>query len=109
MLPTEWLISFHLIGITHQELQDQIQTLEIQISEHIKANYEYQNTVAIVISVAHRAKTIFDNSFEPARKRQFFNYILQDPAINEKKLYFSITSPYNLVLDLAMKPTWLRG
>ena len=23
-----------------------------------------------------------------------------------EKLYFSITSPYNLVLDLASKPTW---
>ena len=92
----------------HQELQDQIQTLEIEMSEHSKANYEYQNTVATVISVARRAKTIFDNSSEPARKRQFLNYLLQNPTINEEKLYFTIASPFNLVLELADCPNWLR-
>ena len=88
--------------------QDQIQTLEIEMSEHSKADYEYQNTVATVISVARRAKTIFDNSSDPARKRQFLNYILQNPTVNEKKLYFTIASPFNLVLELASTPNWLR-
>ena len=91
----------------HQEYQDQIQVLEIEMSEHSKADYDYQTTVATVLSVARRAKTIFDNSSEPARKRQFLNYILQNPTVNGKKLYFTIASPYNLVLDLASKPTWL--
>jgi DNA invertase Pin-like site-specific DNA recombinase len=93
----------------HQELQDQIQTLEIEMSEHSKADYDYQTTVATLISVARRAKTIFDNSSEPARKRQFLNYILQNPTINGKKLYFTIASPFNLVLELASNPNWLRG
>lgn len=92
----------------HQELQDKIQELEIEMSEHSKADYEYQNTVATVISVARRAKTIFDNSSEPARKRQFLNYLLQNPTINGKKLYFSIASPFNLVLELTSCPTWLE-
>jgi hypothetical protein len=77
------------------------------MSEHSKADYEYQNTVATVISVARKAKTIFDNSSEPARKRQFLNYILQNPTINEKKLCFTIASPFNLVLELASNPNWL--
>jgi|GEM_PF-1563907 len=85
-----------------------MQTLEIEMSEHSKADYEYQNTVAVVISVARRAKTIFDNSSEPARKRQFLNYILQNPTVNGKKLYFTIASPFNLVLELADSPNWLR-
>ncbi len=93
----------------HQELQEQMQLLEIEMSEHSKADYEYQNTVATVISVARRAKTIFDNSSEPTRKRQFLNYLLQNPTVNEKKLYFSIASPFNLVLELASTPNWLRG
>lgn len=92
----------------HQELQDQMQVLEIEMSEHSKADYEYQNTVATVISVARRAKTIFDNSSEPARKRQFLNYILQNPTVNGKKLCFTIASPFNLVLELASTPNWLR-
>ncbi|MBP9715452.1 MAG: recombinase family protein [Candidatus Pacebacteria bacterium] len=93
----------------HQEYQDQIQTLEIEMSEHSKADYNYQTTVATVISVARKAKTIFDNSSEPARKRQFLNYILQNPTVNGKKLYFTIASPFNLVLELASSPNWLRG
>jgi len=103
-----------LVGITkdiydkkHQELQDQIQVFEIEMSEHSKADYEYQNTVATVISVARKAKTIFDNSSELARKRQFLNYLLQNPTVNEKKLCFTIASPFNLVLELASTPNWL--
>jgi hypothetical protein len=91
----------------HQEYQDKMQTLEIELSEHSKADYEYQNTVATVVSVARRAKTIFDNSSEPARKRQFLNYILQNPTVNGKKLCFTIASPFNLVLELADSPNWL--
>ena len=93
----------------HQEYQDQIQVLEIEMSEHSKADYDYQTTVATVLSVARRAKTIFDNSSEPARKRAFLNYILQNPTVNGKNLEFTIASPFNLVLELASTPNWLRG
>ncbi len=85
----------------HQEYQDQIQTLEIELSEHTKADYDYQTTVAVVVSVARRAKTIFENSSEVAGKRAFLSYLLQNPTINEKTLDFSIRSPFNLVLELA--------
>ncbi len=92
----------------HQEYQNQAQVLEIELSEHTKADYNYQTTVATVISVARRAKTIFERSSDIAGKRQFLNYILQNPTVNEKKLYFSIASPFNLVLELADNPDWLR-
>jgi len=93
----------------HQDYRDQIQLLEIELSEHTKADYDYQTTVATVISVARRAKTIFENCSEPSEKRAFLNYLLQNPTVYEKKLYFSIASPFNLVLELADNPTWLRG
>lgn len=91
----------------HQELQDKMQVLEIELSEHRKADSEYQTTVATVISVARRARAIFDGSSEPAEKRAFLNYLLQNPTVNGKKLYFSIASPFNLVLELADSPNWL--
>jgi len=106
MLPP-W-ITQDLYDKKHQELQEQIQLLEIEMSEHSKADYEYQNTAATVISVARRAKTIFDNSSEPARKRAFLNYILQNLTVDGKNLCFSIASPFNLVLELASSPNWLR-
>ena len=92
----------------HQEYQDQMQTLEIELSEHRKADHDYQTTVATVISVARRAKPIFENSSEPSGKRAFLSYILQNPTVNGKKLDFTLASPFNLVLELADSPNWLR-
>lgn len=85
-----------------------MQVLEIELSEHRKADSDYQTTVATVISVARRARTIFENSSEPSEKRAFLNYLLQNPTVDGKKLYFSIASPFNLVLELAESPNWLR-
>jgi hypothetical protein len=76
------------------------------MSEHRKADYDYQTTVATVLSVARRAKQIFESS-EAAEKRAFLNYLLQNPSVNGKKLYFSIASPFNLVQELANSPNWL--
>lgn len=92
-----------------QEYADKQQLLEIELSEHRKADFEYQTVVSVVVTVARQAKEIFDKSSEVAEKRAFLNYLLQNPTVNGKKLYFSIASPFNLVLDLATSPNWLRG
>ncbi|MFA5095334.1 MAG: recombinase family protein [Candidatus Paceibacterota bacterium] len=92
----------------HQEYHDKIQLLEIELSEHTNADYDYQTTVATVLSVARRVKEIFESS-EPYEKRAILNYLLQNPVVNEKKLEFTIRSPFNLVLELATSPNWLRG
>ena len=103
----------------HQEQQDQIQVLEIEMSEHQKADYDYQTTVATVISVSRRAKAIFENSSEVAGKRAFLNYILQNPIVTGKTLSFELKKPFDLVLNLAYaqtktatissnRPIWLR-
>lgn len=103
----------------HQEYQDQMQMLEIEMSEHQKADYDYQTTVAIVISVARRAKTIFEKSSDIAGKRAFLNYILQNPVVIDKQLSFDLRKPFSLVLELANAqtktgaissncPSWLR-
>ena len=81
--------------------------MEIELAEHTKADYEYQTAVAVVVSLARRAKTIFENSSEPAEKRAFLNYILQNPTVNGKKLEFTMRSPFNLVLELASSPILL--
>lgn len=93
----------------HEEYKVQIEILEIELKEHSNANYDYQTTLAMVLSVARRAKAIFENSSDIAGKRAFLNYLLQNPTVNGKKLYFSIASPFNLVLELADSPNWLRG
>ncbi|MFH1188682.1 MAG: hypothetical protein V1652_02425 [bacterium] len=92
----------------HQELQDKLELFEIELSEHRKADNDYQTIVAMVLSVARRAKTIFENSSDIAGKRAFLNSLLQNPTVNEKTLDFTLRSPFNLVLELADSPNWLR-
>jgi hypothetical protein len=97
----------------HQEYQDKIQMLEIEMSEHQRADYDYQTTITTVISVARRAKTIFENSSDIAGKRAFLNFILQNPIVTDKPY------PFSLVIELANAqikigaisdncPSWLR-
>lgn len=84
----------------HLEYGKKIQLKEIELSEHRQADYDYQTTVASVLSVASRAKEIFDGS-DAHEKRAFLNYLLQNPTVYEKTLTFTLRSPFNLVLELA--------
>ena len=80
--------------------------MNIELEEHNKADYDYQTTVATVFSVARRAKEIFNGS-EPAEKRAFLNFLLQNPKVIGKKLEFTLRSPFDLVLESSSSP--LRG
>ena len=91
-----------------QELKHKQLKLGVEIDLYTKADKDYLLTVSKVLSLATRVKTIFESS-EIHEKRALLNYLIQNPTVNGKKLYFTIASPYNLVLDLASKPTWLRG
>ena len=75
--------------------------LEIEMAEHSKANYDYQTTVAVVVSVARRANAIFDNSSDVAGKRAFLKYLLQNTTLHGKELDFKLRSPFHLVYELA--------
>ena len=61
-----------------------------------------------MLSIARRAKEIFDSS-EPFEKRALLNYLLQNPTVNGKNLEYTMRSPFNLALELAGSPNWLRG
>ena len=76
------------------------------MAEHQKADFDYQTTVATVVSVARRARSIFENSSDIAGKRMFLNYLLQNPTVKDKKLSYTIASPFNLVMELANTPKW---
>jgi len=92
----------------HQQYADKLQTLTIELDEHRNADYEYQTTVATLVNVARRARSIFENCSEPIEKRAFLNFLLQNPSVQGKKLCFTIASPFNLVLELSDSPDLLR-
>jgi hypothetical protein len=90
----------------HQQYHDQLQLLNIELEEHTKADYDYQTTVASVLSLARRAKAIFDSS-EVHEKTELLNYLFQNSTLNEKKLDLKLRSPFDLVLELSSSPSWL--
>lgn len=64
--------------------------------------------VTTVLSLARRAKAIFESS-EISEKRAFINYLIQNPTVKEKTLVFTLRSLFNVVLELADRPggqTW---
>ena len=89
-----------------QELKLKQQKLGSEIDLYTKADKNYLLTVSKVFSIAKRAKEIFESS-EISEKRALLAYLIQNPVVNRKKLYFSITSPFNLILDLTSNPNWL--
>ena len=102
-----------------QEIMDRLQTIALELEEYSKADYDYQTTVATVLSVARRAREIFDSS-EIHEKRAFVNYLVQNPTVEGKELTFTLKKPFDLVLNLADeqrktasisagRPSWLRG
>lgn len=92
----------------HEEYNKKAGILEIEVSEYRKGNFNYQETVANIITISREAKDIFEKSSDIAGKRAFINSLIQNPTVNKKKLCFTIASPYNLVLELASTPNWLR-
>jgi site-specific DNA recombinase len=102
-----------------QEISDYLQQLSIELEEHTNADHDYKTTVGTVISVARRAKQIF-NSSETHEKRQFVNMLVQNPYLDDRKMVFELRKPFDLILDLSSlqqkatslstdRPSWLRG
>ena len=91
-----------------QELKDHQYRLDAESEEHTKADHDYKLTISQVFSLSRRMGEIFKSS-EPHEKRVFLNYLLQNPTVNGKKLAFAMRSPFNLVLELANRPTMLPG
>lgn len=77
--------------------------LQIELEEHTKADYDFLTTVSIVFSLARRAREIFDSS-EIDEKRQLLNYLLQNPVIKSKKLYFTTKKPFDMLLNIPRVP-----
>ena len=69
-----------------------------QMQDHSNADEQFYLTANATLGLAQRAKAVF-NSSEPAEKRQFLAFLLQNCVLNGKKLDFTIRSPFNLLLN----------
>ena len=90
------------------EYGNQQMELESQHRQHIQADHQYHIHVSTVFSLASEMKELF-NSSETVEKRAILSFLLQNPVLNNKKLEFSIASPFNLLLEIEHHPTLLPG
>ena len=77
--------------------------LQVELEEHTKADYGFLNTVSATFSIAKRTREIFDSS-EIDEKRQILNYLLQNPVVKDKKLYFTMKKPFDMLLNIPRVP-----
>lgn len=96
----------NLGGITQEaydkklsSLKEQQGLLQIELKEYTNGNYDFLTTVGATFSLAKRAREIFDSS-EVEEKRQILNYLLQNPVVEGKKLYFTTKKLFNMLLNI---------
>jgi len=82
--------------------------LGIELEEYTKADYGYKITLTTILKLVSNIKKIFERS-KPAEKRAMLKFLLSNPHLKEKKLYFSIASPFSELLEYASCPDGLRG
>lgn len=80
-------------------LKKDLDLVHIELKEHANGDYEFLTTVGVVFSLAQRAREIFDGS-EVEEKRQLLNYLLQNPTVDGKKLYFTTKKPFDMLLNI---------
>ncbi len=82
------------------EFKNKQHSLNAEIEQYTKADHDYLITISKVISLAKRAKAIFESSETP-EQRAFINFLIQNPQIKDKELVFTLKKPFDLILNLA--------
>ena len=81
-----------------REYKEKQSELLDQMQDHSDADEQFYITANMTMGIAKRAKEIFVSS-EVDEKRQFLTFLLQNCVLHEKKLVFTIRSPFNLLLN----------
>lgn len=90
-----------------KEYKEKQYEIGIRLEEYTQADKSYHITASTVFNMAKRALDVFESS-EVLEKRQFLNYLLQNPKVDGKKLVFDLRSPFNHIASLASQPIGLR-
>ncbi len=90
-----------------REYKEKQAELLSQMQDHSSADEQFYITANMTLNIAQRAKEIFLSS-EPEEKRQFLGFLLQNCTLDEKKLYFSLRSPFNFISDYTDNTTLRR-
>jgi DNA invertase Pin-like site-specific DNA recombinase len=91
-----------------KEYKEKQRDILIQIEEHNKADENFYITASKVLDLANRALEIFESS-EVNEKRALINLLLQNPLLSERKLLFSLHSPFNMIAECGKTKNWPIG
>ena len=90
------------------EIKEKQQKINIELEGYTDADESYHITARTVLSLAQRAKELFESS-EVEEKRQILNLILQNCHIESRKLVYKLKTPFDTVLLANDSLIWLRG
>ena len=76
------------------------------MSDHSLADQEYHLTASRLLDVCKRAEIIFESS-EPAEKRVFLNFILQNSVLNARKPVFTLKPAFQGIVKAHQTRNWL--
>jgi hypothetical protein len=78
-----------------------------QMNAHSLADQEYHLTAARLLDVCKRAEEIFKSS-EPAEKRVFLNFVLQNSVLNARKPVFTLKPVFQGIVKAHDDHKWGR-
>jgi len=88
-----------------EKYKKQQSKLEDDLLAHGSADYDFKITLPVVKSMNDRTGEIFKSS-KSHEKRAILNYLLSNPTLYEKKLYFTIASLFSDILKLDESLNW---
>lgn len=91
-----------------QILNDQASIAEQKLSKYSGSTHGYEMGLHTIVSLAQRAKEIFESS-EVDEKKRFLHYLLQNSQVRGRKPLFHLRSPYNTLLKSVESSEWLPG
>jgi len=88
-----------------KEYKEKQRNILIQIEEHNKADENFYITASQVLDLSNRALEIFESS-EVKEKRALVNLLLQNSLLSERKLLFSLRSPFYMIAKCGKIKDW---
>lgn len=69
-----------------------------EMERHVNADESFHVTANMVLSLAKRARAIFESS-EVEEKRQLLNFVFQNLELKDKKLLIHYREPFKMIKD----------
>ena len=109
---TNWLYQKPQGGITAEMYDKKLKEYKLsqadllqQMQEHSTADGNYYHTAARLLDICKRAVEIFESS-EPAEKRVFLNFILQNSVLKARTPMFTLKNAFAGIVEAHETHNW---